>query len=56
VGYVIAGGRMQITDAGGTRVQDVPTGISFANPDGIRWHEAVNVGDSTASYLMIEPK
>ncbi|MEE4193007.1 MAG: cupin domain-containing protein [Halieaceae bacterium] len=55
VGYVIEGGRMQITNAEGTRVQDVPTGISFSNPEGIPWHEAVNIGDSTASYLMIEP-
>jgi hypothetical protein len=56
VGYVIAGGRMQITDAAGTRVQDIPTGISFSNPEGISWYEAVNIGDTTASYLMIEPK
>jgi quercetin dioxygenase-like cupin family protein len=56
VGYVIEGGRMRITDASGTREQDVPTGISFSNPEGIPWHEAVNIGASTASYLMIEPK
>ena len=56
VGYVIAGGRMEITDASGTRVQDVPTGISFSNPDGIPWHEAVNIGETTATYLMIESK
>lgn len=56
VGYVLAGGRMQITDAKGTRIQDVPVGITFSNPQGIDWHEALNVGDSTASYLMIEPR
>lgn len=56
VGYVLAGGRMQITDAQGTRVQDVPTGVTFSNPEGIVWHEALNVGDSTATYLMIEPR
>ncbi len=56
VGYVIAGGRMQITNAEGTRVQDVPTGIAFSNPEGIPWHEAVNIGETTATYLMIEPK
>ena len=56
VGYVLAGGRMQITDAQGTRVQDVPTGVTFSNPEGILWHEALNVGDSTATYLMIEPR
>ena len=56
VGYVIAGGKMEITNAEGTRVQDVPTGVSFANPEGIVWHEAVNIGDTTAQYLMIEPR
>ena len=56
VGYVLSGGRMQITDAEGTRVQDIPSGISFSNPEGIAWHEAVNIGDTTSSYLMIEPK
>lgn len=54
VGYVLEGGRMKITDAAGTRVQDIPSDISFANPDGIEWHEAVNVGEQTARYLMIE--
>jgi quercetin dioxygenase-like cupin family protein len=56
VGYTLSGGRMQVTDANGTRVQDVPSGYTFSNPDGIPWHEALNVGDTTASYLMIEPK
>ncbi|WOJ94651.1 hypothetical protein R0135_05665 [Congregibacter variabilis] len=54
VGYVLEGGRMKITDALGTRVQDIPSAITFANPEGIEWHEAVNVGDQTARYLMIE--
>jgi hypothetical protein len=47
---------MQITSASGTRTVDVPTGSTFANPDGIPWHEALNVGDTTSTYLMIEPK
>ncbi len=55
VGYVIAGGRMEITSAEGTRQQDVATGVAFSNPDGIPWHQAVNIGTTTASYLMIEP-
>lgn len=56
VGYVLSGGRMQITDATGTRTVDVPDGYVFANPEGIAWHEALNVGDSVSTYLMIEPK
>lgn len=56
VGYVLAGGRMQITDAEGTRVVDVPGGSVFANPEGIDWHEAVNVGETESTYLMIEPR
>lgn len=56
VGYVLAGGRMQITDAEGTRTVDIPGDYLFSNPDGIAWHEVLNVGDSTSTYLMIEAK
>ena len=52
-GYAAAGGRMQITDASGTRVVDLPTGSSFASP-GTQWHEVLNVGDTTVVYLIIE--
>ena len=45
-GYVIAGGRMQITDATGTRVVEPATGAHFKS-DGIGWHEVINIGDST---------
>jgi quercetin dioxygenase-like cupin family protein len=54
-GYVIAGGTMRITDADGTRTVDVATGSHFAS-DGIAWHQAVNVGDTTATYLIVEPR
>ena len=47
---------MQITDADGTQTIDIPSGTVFSNPDGIEWHEALNVGDSESTYLMIEPK
>ena len=56
VGYVISGGRMQITDDSGTRILDIPDAYLFSNPDGIKWHEALNVGDTESTYLMIEPK
>ena len=54
-GYAIAGGRMRITDADGTREVEVATGSSFAS-EGVEWHEAVNAGESTVVYLIIEPK
>lgn len=54
-GYAIAGGRMRITDANGTREVDLATGSSFAS-DGVAWHEVLNIGDTTVVYLMIEPK
>jgi beta-alanine degradation protein BauB len=54
-GYVIAGGRMRITDSSGTREVDLATGSSFASA-GVDWHEVVNVGDSTSIFLIIEPK
>jgi len=53
-GYVIAGGRIRITDASGTREVDLTAGSSFAS-DGLEWHEAINVGDTTVVYLMVEP-
>jgi quercetin dioxygenase-like cupin family protein len=54
-GYALAGGRMQITDAKGTRVVDLATGSSFTSP-GVAWHEVLNVGDTTVTYLLVEPK
>ena len=54
-GYAIAGGRMRITDQSGVREVDAPTGSSFAS-DGVAWHEVLNVGDTTAVYLIFERK
>lgn len=54
-GYTIAGGRMRITDASGTREVDVPTGSNFSSA-GVNWHEVLNIGDTTAVFLIIEPK
>ena len=54
-GYAIAGGRMRITDSGGTREVELATGSSFAS-DGVAWHEVVNIGNSTVVFLIIEPK
>jgi quercetin dioxygenase-like cupin family protein len=54
-GYTISGSRFKIRDTTGTREVDVPTGSSFSN-EGIAWHDVLNIGDSTAVFLIIEPK
>jgi len=54
-GYTIAGSRFRITDTTGTREVDLPTGTSFFN-EVVAWHEVLNIGDSTAVFLITEPK
>lgn len=55
LGYTIKGSTFRITDASGTREVNVPTGSSFYN-EKIEWHEVLNIGDSTAVFLILEPK
>ncbi len=54
-GYALSGGRMQLDDASGRRVVDLPTGSSYSS-DGVEWHEVLNVGDTTVIYLIVEPR
>ena len=54
-GYAIAGGRVRITDADGTRELSLETGSSYSS-DGVAWHEIKNIGDSTIVYLIVESK
>ncbi len=54
-GYALSDGTMQITSDSGTREVTLETGSYFFSK-GIAWHEAVNVSDTTVSYLMVEPK
>ncbi len=54
-GYALSGGTMRITSDAGTREVTLETGSYFFS-EGIAWHEGLNVGDTTVSYLMIEPK
>lgn len=54
-GYILKGGVMQITDATGTHLSDTRDGANWWS-DGVDWHEAVNIGDTTTVYLIIEPK
>ena len=55
VAYTLAGSTFQLTDTTGVRTLDVPTGYSYYS-EGVEWHEALNVGDSTGIFLIIEPK
>lgn len=54
-GYTLKGSKFRITDETGTREVDVPTGYNFYN-EKIDWHEVLNIGDSTAVFLIVEPK
>jgi quercetin dioxygenase-like cupin family protein len=54
-GYTIKGSKFRIKDTTGTREVNVPTGTEFYN-EGIEWHEVLNIGDSTAVFLIMEPK
>jgi quercetin dioxygenase-like cupin family protein len=54
-GYTIAGSRFRIKDTTGVKEVDVLTGSNFYN-DEIAWHQVLNIGDSTAVFLIIEPK
>lgn len=54
-GFTIKGSRFRIKDTTGVREVDVPTGSNFYN-DEIAWHEVLNIGDSTAVFLIMEPK
>lgn len=54
-GYTIKGSKFRITDKTGTREVNVPTGYDFYNKK-IEWHNVLNIGDSTAIFLIVEPK
>ncbi|WP_054851380.1 hypothetical protein [Olleya sp. ITB9] len=54
-GYTLAGSTFKMIDQKGERVVPVPTGVSWSK-DVLTEHEVLNVGDSTAVFLIIEPK
>ena len=55
-GYVLEGGTLNITnDAGVSQVRETVSGKSWSS-DKTTIHEAVNIGDTTTSYLIIEPQ
>ena len=52
-GYALSGGTMQLTSEDGTRTATLETGSDYSS-DGTAWHEVVNVGETTVSYLIVE--
>jgi quercetin dioxygenase-like cupin family protein len=55
-GYVLQGGTMQITDAMGVvEARKSVTGDSWSTSE-ITVHAGLNIGDTTTSYLIVEPK
>ncbi len=53
-GYIEQGGTMRITTAAGTTVRVLESGTQWWS-DGVDWHEVVNIGDTTAVYVIVEP-
>lgn len=54
-GYTLEGGKFRITDETGTREVNIPAGYDFYN-DRVEWHEVLNIGETTAVFLIVEPK
>ena len=54
-GYTLVGGKFRITDTTGVREVDIPTGYDFYN-EKVEWHEVLNIGETTAVFLIVEPK
>jgi quercetin dioxygenase-like cupin family protein len=53
-GYVLEGGALRIIDSSGERTVTTMTGGTWAT-DIVTVHEAMNIGDTTTSYLVVEP-
>lgn len=53
--YAIAGSTFQMRDTNGVRDAVMETGKYYYS-SGVDWHEPINIGDSTAVFLIIEPK
>lgn len=54
-GYTLSGSTFRISDANGVREVAIKTGTNFYN-EKVDWHEVQNIGDSTAVFLILEPK
>ena len=54
-GYVLQGSTLKIIDDDGEEVLETTTGDNWST-DEVTVHQALNVGDITTSYLLVEPK
>jgi quercetin dioxygenase-like cupin family protein len=54
-GYTLEGATLEVTDQDGVREAEMQTGMTWST-DVITVHEAMNVGDTTARYLIVEPR
>lgn len=52
-GYALSGGTMQLTSEQGVRVAEISTGSHYSS-NGVDWHEVVNIGETTVTYLIVE--
>jgi hypothetical protein len=46
---------MRIIDEKGSREVDLATDSSFSS-EGVAWHEVLNIGETKAVFLIVEPK
>ena len=53
-GYVLAGGTLRITDKEGEHEVTTKTGVNWST-ETVTVHEAINIGETTTSYLIVEP-
>ena len=53
-GYVLGGSTLRIVDHRGERTVTTEAGGAWST-DAVTVHEAVNIGDTTTSYLNVEP-
>lgn len=54
-GYTLEGSTLLIQDASGENEVVTEAGMTWST-DSITVHQALNIGDTTTSYLMVEPK
>jgi hypothetical protein len=54
-GYALAGSTFRMKDTTGITEVELPSGSSFFN-EGAPWHEVLNIGVSTAVFLIVEAK
>lgn len=55
-GYVLEGGTMELTSDGGEiRIMDTVAGNGWTSEE-ITVHSIMNIGDSTSSYMIVEPR